>query len=143
MSVYKIEFNENNIYVGSTKNHLEVRAFSHERSILNPKKKNKLYKYCRKNNICSIKCELVEKIDNRMILREREEYWRKNLNATLNTRRCFVTPEQALEYKNRKVKCGCGKSFRWDNVLRHRLSRKHIRYVEQLPEGETAIYHSI
>lgn len=126
MSVYKIAFGDN-IYVGSTRNPLEVRKRGHKSCLANEKYKNKLYSFMRNSEIKDFKLELLETVSDGC-LAVREEFYRKKLNANLNTFRCFITEEERLHSKNRKIKCCCGSIIRIDNINRHKKSSKHKTY---------------
>ena len=48
--------------------------------------------------------------------------------------------EHAEEFKNKGeevVACGCGKSFRYDNRLRHQKSKHHKKWVDSIAEAES------
>ncbi len=48
--------------------------------------------------------------------------------------------EHAEEFKNKGeevVACGCGKSFRYDNRIRHQKSKHHKKWVDSITETES------
>ena len=101
--IYKIELNENNIYVGSTTAKLCKRQAEHNQR-LKKFTHRKLYKSCIENNINYINCIWVADIeyDSNAELRKIEEDYRKSLNATLNSYRCYITEEDRKEYKKNR-----------------------------------------
>lgn len=119
--IYKIEF-ENEIYIGSTsKKYLCMRQAEHNNNLKN-KPHQKLYKKCIENKIDKIKCIWVADIkydtndEKRMI----EEKYRKEMNATMNSVKCYRSLEEKKEdwkknyhktkseyNKNRKEKITC------------------------------------
>jgi len=96
--IYKIEINENNIYIGSTTQKLCKRQENHNQS-LKRYTHRKLYKACIENNVNYIKCIWVADIeyDSNAELRKIEEDYRKKLNGNLNSNRCYVTEEEKKE----------------------------------------------
>ena len=131
MSVYKICFG-NNIYVGSTINSLKKRKYGHTRGLKNLNSTKKLYRYIIDNNINDFDLELIEKINDIEQLKKREEYYRKLLNANLNTYRCYITHEERLTSKNRLYTCMCGSNVRFDNRNRHIRCAKHQKIISQI-----------
>lgn len=103
--IYKIELNENDIYIGSTTQLLCRRQNNHNNCLRDSTKQHrKLYKSCIENNIDYIKCIWVADVEYESIaeLRKIEEDYRKKLNANLNSRRSYLTDTertQTLEYK--------------------------------------------
>ena len=100
--IYKIELNENNIYVGSTTAKLCKRQAEHNQS-LKKFTHRKLYKSCIENNINYINCIWVADIeyDSNAELRKIEEDYRKSLNGNLNSYRCYTTEEDRKEYNKK------------------------------------------
>lgn len=98
---YQIECNGKR-YVGHTKD-FDKRKWQHEYSSSNVKSTNytqPVYQYIRANgnwSNCQILileiCNLETKRDAEM----REEYWRIEIDATLNSHRCYITNEIRLE----------------------------------------------
>jgi hypothetical protein len=97
-TIYKIEINDSNIYVGATTQILCKRQAEH-----NYKKhkltERKLYKMCIENNIDVIKCIWVADVeyDSNAELRMKEEQYRKELNANLNMRKCYISDDERYE----------------------------------------------
>jgi len=98
--IYKIELNENNIYVGSTTAKLCRRQAEHNHA-LKKQPHRKLYKSCIENNITNINCIWVADVtyDSNAELRKIEEEYRKKLNGNLNSQRCYTTEEDKQEYQ--------------------------------------------
>ena len=101
--IYKIELTENNIYIGSTKQTLCKRQSQHNNA-LKTQPHQKLYKSCIENNITNIKCVWVADVtfNNIAELRMVEEKYRKELNANLNTIKCYTSEDRKEYYKNNK-----------------------------------------
>tara|TARA_R110002020_G_scaffold7745_1_gene32166 strand:- start:994 stop:1545 length:552 start_codon:yes stop_codon:yes gene_type:complete len=97
--VYKIEFNDE-IYIGSTEQKLCSRQAKHN-NYIKKYPNRKLYKKCIEEGIEKIKCIWVADIEFNSTAEKRaiEEEYRKDLNATLNSIRCYTTLE---EYKQDK-----------------------------------------
>ena len=97
--VYKIEL-QDEIYIGSTETQLCQRQSRHNYDL----KKNpnlKLYKKCIEQGIDKIKCIWVADIEFNSTAEKRmkEEQYRKELNATLNSQRCYTTENEKKEYQ--------------------------------------------
>jgi len=97
--VYKIEIGDE-IYIGSTEEKLCVRQGKHNYD-LKKFPHRKLYKACIDNGIDNIKCWWVADIvfnsfDERRAI---EETYRKQLNAELNSQRCYSSKEEKEEYQ--------------------------------------------
>tara|TARA_R110002153_G_scaffold234158_1_gene387596 strand:+ start:57 stop:713 length:657 start_codon:yes stop_codon:yes gene_type:complete len=97
--IYKIEINENDIYVGSTTLKLCFRQSKHNYDKTRYPER-KLYKSCIENNINYIKCIWVADCEYNSIeeLRMIEESYRKLLNGNLNTRKCYSSEEDKKKY---------------------------------------------
>ena len=97
--VYKIEVGDE-LYIGSTEQKLCARQSCHNRD-LKKYPHRKLYKACIDNGINKIKCWWVADIVFNSYAERRaiEETYRKQLNAELNSNRCYVSPEEMKEYK--------------------------------------------
>ena len=95
--VYKIEVGDE-LYIGSTGEKLCVRQGSHNRD-LKRYPHRKLYKACIDNGINKIKCWWVADIVFNSYAERRaiEETYRKELNAELNTNRCYTSQEEIKE----------------------------------------------
>jgi|TARA_R110000787_G_scaffold45630_1_gene111327 hypothetical protein len=104
-TIYKIDINDNDIYVGSTSQQLCQRQSNHN-SYLKCRPHQKLYKLCIENNIDKIKCVWIANIkyESCAELRMIEEKYRTELNANVNMRKCFQTKEERIEQlkKNQK-----------------------------------------
>ena len=92
--VYKIELNDE-IYVGSTEEKLCRRQSKHNYEIKKYPNR-KLYKSCIEEGIEKIKCIWVADIEFNSTAEKRaiEEEYRKDLNAKLNSRKCYRTVEE-------------------------------------------------
>ena len=101
--VYKIEIGDE-LYIGSTEEQLCVRQGKHNYD-LKKFPHRKLYKACIDNGVDKIKCWWVADIvfnsfDERRAI---EETYRKELNAKLNSNRCYVSQEEKKE-QNKQYK---------------------------------------
>jgi len=101
--VYKIEIGDE-LYIGSTEEKLCVRQGKHNYE-LKKFPHRKLYKACIDNGIDKIKCWWVADIVFNSFNERRaiEETYRKELNAELNTRRCYRSQEEKKE-QNKQYK---------------------------------------
>ena len=101
--VYKIEIGDE-LYIGSTEEQLCVRQGKHNYE-LKKFPHRKLYKACIDNGIDKIKCWWVADIVFNSFNERRaiEETYRKELNAELNTRRCYRSQEEKKE-QNKQYK---------------------------------------
>ena len=95
--VYKIEVGDE-LYIGSTEQKLCARQRCHNRD-LKSFPHRKLYKACIDNGVDKIKCWWVADIVFNSYAERRaiEETYRKQLNAELNSRRCYSTTEEKKE----------------------------------------------
>jgi hypothetical protein len=104
--MYKLCCLDHNIpdeYVGSTTNFTE-RKTQHKSRCNNPNSKeynHKVYQFIRLNggwnNWTMVQIEPYN-CNSKREAEAREEYWRKELKATLNGKRIFITAEERLEY---------------------------------------------
>tara|TARA_R110002153_G_scaffold21647_1_gene71972 strand:+ start:171 stop:770 length:600 start_codon:yes stop_codon:yes gene_type:complete len=119
--IYKIEINEENIYVGSTTEKLCSRQSKHNYEIKRHSQR-KLYKTCIENNIDSIKCIWVADVEYNSIeeLRMLEESYRKELNGNLNMIKCYLSKEEQKEY---------WKNYREEN--KDKKDEYHKKYREE------------
>jgi len=92
------------IYIGSTINFTR-RKQTHKKGCNNPEDKHHHYKVYQKmreyggfGNWKMIQIETYP-CKSKRELESREEYWRKELKATLNSNSCFLTPLDKKEYK--------------------------------------------
>jgi hypothetical protein len=106
--IYKLvkndDFENANVYVGSTSNFIK-RKYTHKSNCCNENCKShnlKVYKTIRENggwdNWRMLEIEKYPCNDNREA-EAREEYWRCEFNAKLNSKRAFITKEQFKEYQ--------------------------------------------
>ena len=95
--VYKIEIGDE-LYIGSTEEKLCVRQGKHNYD-LKKFPHRKLYKACIDNGVDKIKCWWVADIVFNSYAERRaiEETYRKELNAKLNSCRCYITLEEKKE----------------------------------------------
>ncbi len=121
--IYKIELNENNIYIGSTTKKLCMRQAQHNYD-LKTKPNLKLYKSCIENNITNIKCIWVADVTFNSIaeLRMIEEEYRKKMNADLNMVKCYRSKEDKKEYM--KEYCENNKEYIKDKNKEYREKNK-------------------
>jgi hypothetical protein len=103
--IYKIWCNlqgVDEIYIGSSARFIE-RCKLHEsdcNNINSPRYSYKLYQYIRNNGgFQNFKIHVIEEFpcENRTSLNIREEYWKKELQPTLNTNRAYRTEEELKE----------------------------------------------
>tara|TARA_R100000655_G_C2977044_1_gene191259 strand:- start:597 stop:1220 length:624 start_codon:yes stop_codon:yes gene_type:complete len=93
-------------YIGSTEDE-HIREMAHKSDCNNPNAKNyntKVYQTIREyGGWENWKFEIIEVCDESInipqLAKEREEFWRKTLNATLNMYRAFRTEEERLAYQ--------------------------------------------
>ena len=132
------------IYVGSTCGRLSARISRHRTSALSKAYKCKLYEY----DPSLWRIILVEEFSckNKDQLRAREEYWRKELEASLNSRKCFIEDKREAnrerqerhrktqrridwvkKYKEEKISCCCGSLISRVNLWAHLRSKKHLK----------------
>jgi len=105
--IYKIYSNlsgVNEIYVGSSAQFLKrcVMHYSDCTNINSPRYCYKLYNYIRSNGgFNNFIIEEIEdyKCNNRTELNIREEYWKNELNPTLNQKKAHTTEEEYKQYK--------------------------------------------
>jgi len=139
--IYKIELNENDIYIGSTTQTLCKRQSAHNSNLKNYPQR-KLYKSCIENNVDYIKCIWVADVEynSNAELRMIEEKYRKELNCNLNMLKCYRSKEDKKENKkeyndkfyeknkdkiNEKIKCNkCDCMTIKKSLKRHQKSNK-------------------
>lgn len=136
-TIYRITIAEH-IYIGSTKD-FNQRKMSHK-SKCNTDCNWKLYQTINQNGgwDCSemIPIEQFECLT-AMDALIREEFWRREYSATLNSRRAHRTKEEhkeQLKIINDKrdsisKKCVCGGTFCYSNKTHHERSKKHKEYL--------------
>ena len=96
--IYKIVLNENDIYVGSSKQTIAIKQHHHNH-LLKHNSNRRLYNLCINNNITNIKCIWVADIlyntnDELRIIKER---YRLSLNANVNMRKYYSTEDDRIE----------------------------------------------
>jgi len=102
--IYKIEL-QDEIYIGSTEVKLCERQSKHQYDLKHfPNRK--LYKKCIEQGITEIKLIWVADIEFNHTAEKRmiEEEYRKKLNGTLNSQRCYITEEERKEQQQIKNK---------------------------------------
>ena len=97
--IYKIVLNENDIYVGSSKQTIAIKQHHHNHLLKHNNSNRRLYNLCINNNITNIKCIWVADIlyntnDELRIIKER---YRLSLNANLNMRKYYSTEDERIE----------------------------------------------
>ena len=97
--IYKIEFNDL-VYVGATPQKLCQRQSNHNSDLRN-RPNVKLYQKCIEQGVDAIKCIWIADVEYNSIaeLKMYEETHRKELNATLNTYRCYLTHQDKKEQR--------------------------------------------
>lgn len=157
MSVYKI-FKDDLLYIGSTTDYKRrMRIHKYYCNNLNSKKSQYLvYKLIRENGGWdSFQKETLETNIQKDKLNEREEYYRKNLNANMNSQICYTgiknkneyikeyrkknkekvkeynkkQKEYQREYRKKRVICDCGIEISKGNKLRHNKRKPHLKRV--------------
>jgi hypothetical protein len=140
------------IYVGSTKD-FRQRKNSHKFDYTT--KELKVYQMIREAGGWD-KCEMTPieeyECEGQLQARMREEYWRREYNANMNTLRAYVTEEERIEqkkecnkkwskqnYKENKETintvqngiyiCECGIQNTIRNKARHERTKKHLDYL--------------
>ena len=149
--IYKLEssFEDPGLYIGSTKN-MTVRKYAHKRSCVNPNSNRynlKVYQYIREyggwSNWFMLTLEEFE-YETKEQLREREQYWIKELGADLNSRDAVMdkdyhkkyyekyfeeNKEKILKKNNEKFDCECGGKYTHINKATHINTKKHQSYL--------------
>jgi len=99
-NIYKIYNDFEDIYVGSTIEPLNKRWIRHK-SKMKKFPERKLYKTILDIGLEKFKIELLEEylFNEKQELNIREEYYRKLLNANLNTLKCYISAEEAKQYQ--------------------------------------------
>ena len=102
-TIYKIQIIEKPefIYIGSTKNF--TRRKTEHKFTANANRDNKLLYKTINDNGGWVNCDMIpiEKITVESIIdaRIREEHWRRELNANLNSQQCFTTEQEHRDAK--------------------------------------------
>ena len=126
-------------YVGCTAN-WKARVYKHKFNCTNETSSHynlKVYKTIRANdgwqNFKMIQIGTREQLTFRQAEQIEEDY-RAELKATMNGKRCFVTPEQQIELKNQynheKIACECGCMVARSALAKHKRTQKHIELVQ-------------
>ena len=97
--IYKIVLNENDIYVGSSKQTISIKQNHHNHLLKHNNSNRRLYNLCINNNITNIKCIWVADIlyDTNDELRIIKERYRIELNANVNMRKYYSTEDERIE----------------------------------------------
>ena len=131
--IYKIEI-EGQLYIGSTKQKLNIRQTKHNQGLHNPNDTNYnllLYRFCREKKVKKIICELIDEVDDSELVLLEQEYITM-LEPTLNSQRAYTTIEERKKQKNlhnkknnkKKSKCPeCGKEMYNRNIKKHMKSK--------------------
>lgn len=154
---YTIECLDNSVdfrYVGSTKN-LKKRMYMHKNDCINERSEaynTKKYKFIRDNggwtNFKVVELGRREQISKRQA-EQIEENYRQELDANMNTNRCYTTNEQKKEYyvnnkdkikeydkkyreNNKKKRNEYGKKYHQDN--KDKINEKSKKYYENNKE---------
>ena len=132
-------------YIGSTRD-LKQRKREHKSSCNNPNYhsyNSKFYTTIRDNGGWDC-CEFTpveeyecEKIEQAHI---REEYWRREYKALLNTYKAFRTDEELKEYGKKQKKelcqiksnCECGGKYSDANKPRHMKTKLHQDFIKEI-----------
>ena len=142
--IYKLEssFEDPSIYVGSTVD-LTRRKNCHKNRCNDSKYNCKLYQYIRDyggfNNWFMFTIEEFE-YETKEQLRDREQYWIKELKANLNSQDAVQDKEYHKKYneenkekinekRNEKFDCECGGKYTTRNISTHIKSKKHQSYL--------------
>ena len=105
-TVYKIEVDKDNIYIGSTTQRLCNRQGLHNFHYRDNTKINKLYEECRKHNITKIICILLEEreIENELEIRQLEQEYIDKLEPSLNSWSAYTSEEYKKKKNKEKLK---------------------------------------
>jgi predicted GIY-YIG superfamily endonuclease len=139
--IYKISVGDYT-YIGSTRDYVQ-RKQSHKSA--SKTKEFKVYQLIREAGGWD-KCEMVPieefECEEQLQARIREEYWRREYNANMNSCRAHITEEERIEQKleARKVwgkqvsvkhSCQCGGKYTTQNKTIHERTKKHLDYLER------------
>jgi len=138
-------------YIGSTMD-FKQRKISHKHNCINTNDTNikynaKVYQMIREAGGWD-KCEMVPieeyECDGMIPSRIREEYWRREYNANMNSQKAHTTKEEKKEIKNKTAKeyreinkqkirekhtCLCGGSYSISSNAVHQRTKKHQDYL--------------
>ena len=126
--IYKIVNDINDdIYIGATTTPLSRRMASHRGSLKVDKKTSRLYKLMRELGKEHFRIVLVEEYpcQNKQQLIQREEYWRTELQPTLNSYCCYtgLTMQEYLKIYNNKPE----NKTRKNELMRERYQRPDVK----------------
>jgi hypothetical protein len=131
-------------YIGSTMD-FKQRKNAHKKRCCNPNMidyNEKKYQMIREAGGWD-KCEMVPieefECETTLDARIREEHWRREYNANMNSRRAHVTEEQRITHLKELAKkrnsvsyvCECGGRFIYNTKCAHQKTQKHIKYLEE------------
>jgi hypothetical protein len=128
--IYKITI-EDYTYIGSTKD-FNQRKKTHKSTC----KTNKLmlYQFIRQNGGWD-KCEMTPieeyECEGQIQARIREEYWRREYNAVLNTIKAYSTNQERIQQNCEKFKCQCGGKYTHARIRTHERTNMHLKYLEE------------
>ena len=142
-TIYKISIAGED-YIGSTRD-LKQRKREHKSSCYNPNYHgyhSKIYTTIRANggwDCCEITPVEEFECESKRQAECREEYWRREYIALLNTYRAFRTEEELKEDLQKqcvkrcedKTNCECGGKYDNANKARHLKSKRHQKFINQ------------
>jgi hypothetical protein len=128
--MYKITINDY-IYIGSTRD-FNQRKITHKCACKT--KELKVYQMIREAGGWD-KCEMIpiEEYDceENLQARIREEHWRREYDANLNTVKAYRTEQERISQKRNKHTCECGGKYTHTHIRTHERSKKHLAYLEK------------
>lgn len=140
------------IYIGSTMDYKQrkIQHKSNCNNVNNPRHNFKVYQIIREAGGWD-KCEITPieeyECDGMISSRIREEYWRREYNANMNSQKAHITPEEekerrsahAKEYRqinykhlNEKHACSCGGCYSQHSKSLHSRTKKHMDHLEEI-----------
>ena len=145
-TIYKLCCDDTDkFYVGSTKNRKErVRRHREASKVETSKVYQTIREFGGWENWRMVNIEEYE-CDGKREAEKREEYWRLNLKADLNSQRCYMTLEDKIQYEKERYaffenhtyvkgplpfECKCGSICANWNKSRHLKTKKHIDWVK-------------
>lgn len=142
--IYRISIGDYT-YIGSTRDFTQ-RINTHRRACKN--KDFRVYQLIREAGGWD-KCEMIPieelECNGQFQARIREEYWRREYNANMNTIRAYLTEKEKIEQQqklskksyeankeilNVKHTCECGGRYIYRHKERHEKTKRHSRYLE-------------
>lgn len=121
------------VYVGKTKRNIEAR-FKEHLNYVEKGSNRKVYNFIRANGGSSnFKILLIESKEKLKPIEANkiEEQHRQNLNADLNSIKCYISPDDRKKWKQLKITCECNGTYRQDNKVHHLATKKHIKHLEK------------